>query len=238
MSHWRVFGLLEGGLLLWLGFQIVTNPPALIGVVLGALLLAIGVKRHRSAGVWCTIGGITLAVSVMINPAFWLVLFAALVAIIALSSKPSGETTVKKPWQQKRFVSVETRNPSAKAGQVKRHPWFGNETIGAEVFEWDDINLTVGMGDTIIDLGNTFLPAGDNVVVVRKGFGKTRVLVPIGVGVMVDHSAMLGTLTIDDQEFHMQNETVKHFSSDYDDATRRVHLILNVLVGDVEVLRV
>lgn len=218
-----------------LGYQIVTNPASWIGVATGLFALVIGIKGHLWRAFWLTIGTVLLAVGLLINPMIWVILFVGLVgALFALSGRHGS----RMPWQRKHYTAVHLVAPTPKAGTATRHAWFGDETIGSATYEWDDINLTVAAGDTIIDLGNTLLPQGDSTIVVRKGVGKTRILVPVGIGVMVDHSALAGTLAVDGTECGLHNQTVRQYSSDYDTASRRVHILTNVLIGDLEVLSV
>lgn len=120
----------------------------------------------------------------------------------------------------------------------KKQQWLGNERIGNHVYEWDDININVLSGDTIIDLGNTILPKKDNVVLVRKGIGRTRLLVPTGIGVQLEHTALMGTVYFEDYETKLRNETLKLYSKEYNESARHLKIITNALVGDIEVFRV
>ncbi|WP_179395222.1 cell wall-active antibiotics response protein LiaF [Lacticaseibacillus absianus] len=234
--RWQLFWLIELGLLLLLGFQTVTNPSSLIGVIFGSCALLLGLKGRFWRTFWLTLGTVLMVVSVFINPTVWVMLFIALIALLRFFSGSQHDRVM--PWAKKQYVAVRAKTPMEKGGTRKRHAWFGDETIGSGVFEWDDLNMTLAAGDTIVDLGNTLLPTGDNTIVIRKGFGKTRVLVPVGVGVLVDHSAVIGDLTLDGVELSLHNEAVKHYSPDYDSASRRIHIITNVIVGDLEVLSV
>lgn len=237
MTHrWQVFWLIEAALFMILCYQIVTNPPVLVGVVFGAVALVIGTHVRFGKTFWLTVGTICVVISVFVNPTVWIMLFMAACAGMHLFTGRGNANS--RPWARKQFLAVTTKEPQAKAGTHHKRPWFGDTTIGQTQFEWDDINMTVAAGDTIIDLGNTYLPKGDNAVVIRKGFGKTRVLVPVGIGVAIEHSAVIGTLSVNGEEIPLKNETMSYYSDDYDTATRRIHILTNVLVGDVEVLAV
>jgi predicted membrane protein len=225
----------EVALLLLLCYQIVTSPPLLVGVVSGVLALVLGAHVHFWKTFWLTLGSLLIVISVFVNPTVWIMLFLAVLAGMHLFT---GRTSSFGPWARKHFIAVTTREPCDKAGQQHKQTWFGDTAIGQTQFEWDDINMIVAAGDTIIDLGNTILPKGDNTIVIRKGFGKTRVLIPVGVGIAIDHAALIGALSVNGQEVPLKNEQVTYYSDDYDVATRRIHLLTNVLVGDVEVLAV
>ena len=133
---------------------------------------------------------------------------------------------------------IKTTASEPKSGKKFKRPWIGNQRFGNDTYEWNDINLSVISGDTIIDLGNTLLPKEDNVVIVRKGFGRTRILVPTGIGVMLEHSTMIGVVKFEMEHFQLKNESVKLYSNDYDSAARRLKIVTNTLFGDIEVIRV
>lgn len=120
----------------------------------------------------------------------------------------------------------------------EKQSWIGNDRIGTQVFEWDDINVAILAGDTIVDLGNTLLPKEDSIVIVRKGFGRTRILVPYGIGILFEHATLYGKVEFDEETQVLRNETIKMYSEDYDESPRRLKVITNTLVGDVEVIRV
>ena len=86
----------------------------------------------------------------------------------------------------------------------KRQQLFGNQRIGNDVYEWDDINIAVISGDTIIDLGNTLLPKDDNIVIVRKGIGRTRILVPLGVAIRLEHATLVGNVLFEEEQFSLK----------------------------------
>lgn len=136
------------------------------------------------------------------------------------------------------MIIVEAESPTEHQGERKKQSWFGNERIGNQVFEWDDINVDLIAGDTIVDLGNTLLPKEDSVVIIRKVFGRTRVLVPYGVGILFEHATFYGKVRFEEEEIALKNESLKMYSEDYDDSPRRLKLITNSLLGDVEVIRV
>ena len=141
-------------------------------------------------------------------------------------------------WKKKQITIVEGQEPEAHSGTKVKQSLFGNERIGNQVFEWDDINLLSISGDTIIDLGNTILPKRDNVVLVRKGVGRTRILVPLGVGIMVEHATFAGDLIFEGEQNTLRNESLKVYSEDYDDNPRRIKIITSTFLGDVEVIRI
>ncbi|EUJ31927.1 cell wall-active antibiotics response protein LiaF [Listeria cornellensis] len=118
-----------------------------------------------------------------------------------------------------------------------RNQWFGNQRVLDVVYEWDNINIQTGIGDTIIDLGNTVLPTGESVVLIRSFSGKIRLLVPFDLGICLEHSAIFGHLQYDKESTVVQNDTIKLYSDNYEKAPRKVKIITSVVLGDLEVIR-
>lgn len=241
MRHWRLFMIVEVSLLFCLGWQIFSNPPYLIFLILGLFSLYLHTKmKRRFSRTFCLLFGILALVTIFLtSPFIWLMLFTAFLYLIFFArhnEKAAFLGVAWLPWTRKHFFGLHVTEPTPKHGQVVRRPWFGNQTIGQDVFAWDDVDLTIAAGDTIVDLGNTLLPKRDNVILIRKGFGRTRILVPVGTAVQLKHTALIGAVTFNNQTFHLNNDEVTLYSDDYDDNQRRVKILTNVLVGDLEVL--
>lgn len=238
-SRVRFFLIVESALLLMLAYQIISNPATLVFGILAVLALCWASNLRRGNFLKTPLllfGAIALVVTVFINPtAWWMVMIAILAVLFAGRGSISSAGLI--PWFRKQFVSVRTTGDGEKSASGRR-PWFGDIVIGKSVFEWEDVNLSILTGDTIVDLGNTILPRRDNVMMIRKGFGKTRVLVPIGVGVELNHSALVGKVQFDGAEHVLRNETLHLYSDDYDGATRHLRIVTSALIGDLEVVPV
>lgn len=242
-SPWRFFIVIESLLFVAVLWQLVHNTDLLILAALGVFLFAVSRRRHsnkNSRNIFGFLGIIFLLFGLFNSWAFWLMLIFAIVFIGLKGVEVSGVQVFSKiPWQEKKMMRVDTVEPDLKGGRCFKRDWFSNDRIGTtQVYEWDDVNLTVLSGDTIIDLGNTLLPKNDSVILVRKGFGRTRVLVPAGIGVMVEHAALYGDLHFDDETYQLKNEAIKLFSDDYDTNERRLKIVTSALIGDLEVIRV
>ena len=187
-------------------------------------------------------GGILVLIALLSTSAIWFMLIFAILFFVFIVNKPLSTINFSNfenvPWQDKDIIIVETAKSLPKNGKRFKRNWLGNERIGNTVYEWDDINFTIFMGDTIIDLGNTLLPKDESYVIVRKGFGKTRILVPAGIGVMIEHSAFKGKVYFENDAFALNNESVKLYSQQYDENTRKIKLITTVLIGDLEVITI
>lgn len=242
-SGWRFFIVVESLLLLGILWQFSNHVGLLILFVLGLFLMFVSKrsgKRKSTQNFWLLLGAI-LTLSVLFNSwAFWIMMIVAILFIGLKGIEISGVGPFARvPWKEKSMIMVDTVPPETKGGRRFKRPWFSNDRIGTNnVYEWEDINITILSGDTLIDLGNTLLPKNDSVILVRKGFGRTKILVPAGIGLMVEHSSFYGRLSFDQEEYGMKNEAIKLYSNDYDQNDRRLKIVTSTLFGDLEVIRV
>ncbi|MFL2028021.1 cell wall-active antibiotics response protein LiaF [Loigolactobacillus zhaoyuanensis] len=241
LGPWRIFLIIEAVLLITLGWQIFSNAPSLVFLVLGVLSLHAANKskqrRFLTSFFWL-FGILSIAITLLTNPTIWLMLIVAIFFTLTQGYdwREHRQRLRWLPWNKKAFHAVKTCDPNEHDGHTMQASWFGNQTIGTDVFEWNDINLVLVAGDTIVDLGNTLLPKADNTIVIRKGVGRTRVLVPIGTAVMLDHTALIGSVTFNNKQYKMSNTALKLYSDDYDENQRRIKLLTNVFIGDLEVI--
>lgn len=237
-SPWRFFIVIEALLAIFLLWQLSSNPAMLILLLFGILNIYWALRNQQRRKFQLILGSVILIICLVNSPATWLMLVFAVIFLglkgfeIAGISMPNRSMKTKKS-----IVMVETIDPASHNGERKKQNWIGNDRIGTQVFEWDDINVAILAGDTIVDLGNTLLPKEDSVVIVRKGFGRTRILVPYGIGILFEHATLYGKVIFDDELQVLRNETIKIYSEDYDESPRRLKIVTNTLVGDVEVIR-
>ncbi|MHC5252027.1 cell wall-active antibiotics response protein LiaF [Listeria kieliensis] len=137
------------------------------------------------------------------------------------------------------LLMVETKEPGKidRVNHFIKNQWFGNQRVLDVVYEWEDINIQTGIGDTIIDLGNTVLPTGESVIMIRSISGKIRLLVPFDLGICLEHSAIFGKLQYDKKSTSIQNDSIKLYSDNYETAARKVKIVTSVVLGDLEVIR-
>ncbi|AIE59075.1 cell wall-active antibiotics response protein LiaF [Bacillus methanolicus] len=127
---------------------------------------------------------------------------------------------------------------------IKRKPvleniFFGQQRTPERVYEWNDINIQAGIGDTIIDLSYTVLPKGETVIVIRNMIGNVQVLVPYDLEVSVNHSSLAGSATIfDHKEEKIFNQNLHIQTPEYDNQEQKVKIFTSFIVGELEVKRV
>ena len=127
---------------------------------------------------------------------------------------------------------------------IKKQSLFSNQLFGQQKtpeqgYEWSDINIQAGIGDTIIDLSYTVLPKGETVIFIRNFVGNIPVLVPYDVEVSVNHSVIAGATEIFDfQETKIFNQSTQVQTPGFTQSEQRIKIFTSLLVGDLEVKRV
>ena len=117
--------------------------------------------------------------------------------------------------------------------------WFGNQDHSKDQYGFEDINIIRLFGNDIVDLDEGVLVGRDNIVVIRKTFGRTKILVPIDVEVSLSASSLYGRVRFLNLSFSdLRNESFSISSPGYRESHKRVKLVINCLFGDVEVIRV
>ncbi|OTP09506.1 hypothetical protein A5844_002284 [Enterococcus sp. 10A9_DIV0425] len=240
-SSWRFFIVVEALLLLFAIWQIVNNFGLLLLVAFGILNIYLSSRKSPRSGFQnfqLVLGGLIIFFSLVNSPALWAMIVFAILFIGLKGVEISGIDLTKNTfWRKKQIIMVQTEQLKSHNNERKKQQLFGNQRIGNDVYEWDDINIAMLSGDTIIDLGNTLLPKDDNIIIVRKGIGRTRILVPLGIAVSLEHATLIGNVQFEEEPFSLRNESIKIYSNDFDENPRRLKIITNTIIGDIEVIR-
>lgn len=238
------FGIVLVGCLVLLGWQVFSTPAALVFLILGVLVLLLQNRRRQtgkqSSHVVRLIAILAIIISLASQGSFWLFFFLVVLGVALFAPRSLGHNG-HFFWQKKKYLApqVTTESSTDDHAQVSKNQWWGDQNIGNQVYQWQDINLKELGGDTIIDLGNTLLPVNrENVVILQKGFGDTRILVPFGTGVHLEHSTLLGEVRISGQRHELKNQTFQLKSAGYDQSERRIRIVTSCLLGDLEVVYV
>lgn len=123
--------------------------------------------------------------------------------------------------------------------QKEKNKWFGNHDHSQDRFGFEDINIVHLFGNDVVDLDKTVLVGRDNIIVIRKTFGRTKIIVPIDVEVSLSAASIYGRVNfLGDSQWDLRNESIAINSPDYQEAHKRVKVVTNNILGDVEVIRV
>ncbi len=232
-----VNGLLIIGVILIL-LEVSLNGGLLFLLILSAAFVYMGRKRlPRTSGKVFLGLGIFFFLTTVMNMV--VVKFFLLVLLVYL-----GFQFYQSKQKPKKIRPVLEKPSVSEEGMVHQKPllqnkWSGRQKTHDHVYEWNDINIQAGFGETIIDLSYTVLPKGESVIMIRNFVGKVQILIPYELEVNIQHSAMIGSATLlQHEEPGVFNQVLSYKTNGYDDATEKVKLVTSMFAGDLEVKRV
>ena len=237
-------------LLLILGlFSILTfwgmfnNPHHLI--VIFIIILGLILNNHFKDGrggffLWLSIFAIIYLI--LSNPFFFVGLI--LLVVYITNNHPELSALFQTVFSEKSkktgksdFIIVDFNESDQIPNKIKKNKWFGNDKESSKsVYSWEDTNYTKLIGNSVFDLANTLLPREQNVILVRQGIGNVKILIPEGTAVSIDFSGLIGKFLIDESEYYLLNENYKWYSDNYLAQDRKVKVVVNLLVGNLEVV--
>ena len=167
---------------------------------------------------------------IMLNPFVILAIFVALIYSLLLLYPMMNQEREDTNLVFEEVVTVKR----------EKNRWFGNlhHFSSYQTCRFDDINLFRLMGKDTIHLEHVILSNHDNVIILRKLVGTTRIIVPVYVEVSLSVNSLYGDLTFLDQPKRaLRNEQFHQETRDYLKSPKSVKILLTTMVGDVEVVR-
>lgn len=216
------------------------NGGLLFSIFMSAVFIYFGKKKfHRWIGkVALLIGVITAIVTVTNMVTFKLGLLAVLgyLVYIFLQSKKQPKVYTSMVLQERQSYPKEK---IVSKPFLFRHTIFGAQKTPFSSYEWNDINIQHAIGDFVVDLSNTVLPKGESVISVRNMIGSIQVLVPYEVEIEVNHSVIVGSATIlQNEDQRLFNQSIHYQTAPYDEGDYKIKIITSTVVGNIEVKRI
>ncbi|MFD2445097.1 cell wall-active antibiotics response protein LiaF [Bacillus sp. CGMCC 1.16607] len=217
------------------------NSGLIFSLFISIVMVYLGRKSmQRKLGKLLFWGGIVFFTASVFNMmTFRFLLLAILIHFVIQFAQSKRVPSVISP-----LVKEKSDQPKQVEQVIHRKPLFRNILFGQQrtpdhVYEWNDINIQTGVGDTIIDLSYTVLPKGETVVFIRNFIGNVQIFVPYDYEVSVHHSVLMGTSTVfDHHEPKMFNQVLQMQTADYEKAEQKVKIFTSVFLGDIEVKRI
>lgn len=230
MRKVQFFVIVETILLVMGLMTIMANNLSSFILILVLILLALRFyNQDKRNNLLLTVGLVLLFLILMLNPYIIMAIVLGVVYVVI-----NRFSQVKK---KNRFALVRFCEEDLKAKPI-RNQWIGADMHDSDFYAFDDINMVRLTGSDTIDLSNVIVTGKDNVVIIRKVFGPTKILVPIDVSVKLNVSAIYGSVRyFDFEEYDLRNESLKLWHPKDEECLKAVKVIVNVLAGDVEVVR-
>ena len=167
---------------------------------------------------------------VMLNPFVILAIFVAVIYSLFLLYPMMNQEREETDLVFEEVVTVKNEH----------NPWFSNlhHFSSHQTCQFDDINLFRLMGKDTIHLERVILTNHDNVIILRKMVGTTRIILPVDVEISLSVNCLYGDLTFLHQpKKSLRNEHYHQETRDYLKSNKSVKIFLTTMVGDVEVVR-
>lgn len=218
------------------------NSGLIFSLLISIGCIYLGRKRlpRKSGKLLFWFGAIAFFINVLSMMTFKFFLLAILVHVVIQFIQTKKNPVYIQPVIREQSDSERTQGE----GLLQKKPLFENRLMGRQqtpehVYEWNDVNIQAGIGDTVIDLSYTVLPKGEAIIFIRNLVGNVQILVPYEVEVSVHHSIWMGTAKIlNAHHAKVINEVLQFQTPDYETDAQKVKIVTSMIVGDLEVKRI
>ena len=239
--RWLVIVL--GVLSLLMVYEVFNNYFSLFMLMIGVVSLLLNSRAPREQSNNLLVVGVVSIVVALFSSRIVLAVLA-IGLLILIGENPEIFQVIREVFSNKKnlkkensFLMVDFEETGQPESRISRNRWIGEDSeTEDDIYSWEDVNFTKLIGNTVFDLGNTILPKDSNVMLIRKGIGKTKILVPEGVAISLNISMLIGDVRIGGEEVELKNETFHWETENYHENMRKIKLISNVLIGEVEVI--
>lgn len=228
MKKVQLFILLELLVLTLAFFDILASETARMLLLIALVLLLIRkLAGGKGLDFFLVSAAILLFLVFMLNPYF--IVLAVLYTVVNFFARYEKRTQYTHLVLDQQPVTI----------RRQKSQWFGNQEQLKEQLGFSDVNLIRLFGNDIIDLDEKVLVGSDNIVLLRKIYGQTKIIVPIDVEVSLSASSLYGQVRfLGLSNWDLRNESLAIESPHYQETHKRVKLVISSLYGDVEVIRV
>lgn len=119
-----------------------------------------------------------------------------------------------------------------------RRSLVGEFNRGPTSWVVDDMKIHQSIGSINLDLTNAIMPDREVVIEISGFIGDTNVYLPPGLQYHVESSLKVGEITVLDHNESGTHRCINVKSTDYENATKKVHIIINWKIGDVNVRQI
>lgn len=232
MKKFQFFLIVEAILLTMALVTVLSDDLFSFVLLLVMVLLALRFQKLGSkTNFVLTTGLLILFLIFMLNPYVILAIICGIAYVMI-----NHFSQVKK---KNRYALIQLKEEGLKVAPTANQ-WIGNSDHDqVDSYAFDDINIIRMIGSDVIDLSQVILSGRDNLILIRKVYGPTKILVPVDVSVKLDVNSVYGSVTFFDfPEYDLRNEAIKLAGEDNLLAVKSVKIIVSVLAGSVEVIRV
>lgn len=216
---------------------------ALVGIAFIFLIIGLFIANRILRMIFLSMGLFLLILSLLMIRSIWVIIFAIILFFILFRTEDGNEfihfrdAFIAPKRSESKYLGVKLIEAQSKQRTIlKQESIFEMYKDESQEYEWDDVNIVTIAGNQIIDFGNTILPISETTIVIRKIFGRTRVIIPNEIGIKLNISLISGAVVFESQRYPLTSENFKWMSPDYKSSKRQVNLLISVVFGDIEVI--
>ncbi len=102
----------------------------------------------------------------------------------------------------------------------------------------ESMNLYNAIGDYLFDFSKAYIPEGETPVIVKGWVGDCKVLVPENVPVEINVKVKVGDIKLFDQKSSELGSDLFYRSPDYETATKKIKMTIEMKIGSIRINRV
>ncbi|MFT9848124.1 cell wall-active antibiotics response protein LiaF [Aneurinibacillus sp. REN35] len=118
-----------------------------------------------------------------------------------------------------------------------KHSLIGNLFLTGSRWELQNMNVWHGIGDVKIDLSRAHIPDGETVIIINGWIGDVDVYVPYDLAISLTATINLGDIDVFGNKQGGINRSMTLSTSGYKDSSKRVRLVVSLLIGDIDVIQ-
>lgn len=123
-----------------------------------------------------------------------------------------------------------------KSKRIYKSSLIGDINMGREMFELENLHLWNGIGDVDLDLTRAILPAGEAKILISGWIGDIDVIVPKDMALWVETRIKIGEIRLLGVSEDGISKEQEYKSPGYDEAFHKVHMIIELKIGDIRVV--
>lgn len=156
----------------------------------------------------------------------------------SFNSSKFGEKEGSHSWEYK--FGSHSSDANYKGKTVNKSTFIGDFHFGQDYWELKPMNVSHFIGDTTIDLTRAQVPYGVTKINVSCFIGDVKVYLPydVDLGVYVESNSFAGDIRVLEQKESGFMRSTNVESPNYNEAGKKVRLIISSFIGDVKVKRV
>ncbi|WCK55713.1 cell wall-active antibiotics response protein LiaF [Aneurinibacillus sp. Ricciae_BoGa-3] len=128
------------------------------------------------------------------------------------------------------FTSFSLDSPQTK------HSLIGNLFLTGSRWDLQDMNIWHGIGDVKIDLSRAYIHEGETVLFINGWVGDIDIYVPYDLNITLTANVNLGDIDVFGNKQGGFNRSTTLSTSGYKTATKKVRIIVSLLIGDIDVM--